>query len=285
MGQFLLRVVKDEVITDYELFQAWVNCVTNSRPLCQIERNNDDISEILDDIVMSCDSYIVLFQCAVILYLKVSFSQFRKTYLTYLKKEKGIALRKKVMKKNKQMPKSFNITFFNEDNSSNKEVSMLRLKSELMQNRNFLNEHSFTKKDLILICQQNKIKVSAQQMKDAIINVLVKGILDSVSLHSHEEETPIDGEQPGPSGINPLSTPEPLSPTNTDSTAPVPEKRKRKQTISKVNGKGKENGRKRQQMIMMKTVPSATKHIHVWMERTGYAAICVPFGTIDSVQT
>jgi hypothetical protein len=58
---------------------------------------------------------------------------------------------------------------------------MLRLKSELMQNRNFLNEHSFTKKDLILICQQYKIKVSAQQMKDAIINVLVKGILDSVS--------------------------------------------------------------------------------------------------------
>ena len=137
MGQFLFTVVKDEVITDYELFQAWVNCVTNSRPLCQIERNNDDISEILDDIVMSCDSYIVLFQCAVILYLKVSFSQFRKTYLTYLKKEKGIALRKKVMKKNKQMPKSFNITFFNEDNSSNKEVSMLRLKSELMQNRIF----------------------------------------------------------------------------------------------------------------------------------------------------
>jgi hypothetical protein len=52
--------MKDEVITDYELFQAWVNCVTNSRPLCQIERNNDDISEILGDIVMSCDSYIVL---------------------------------------------------------------------------------------------------------------------------------------------------------------------------------------------------------------------------------
>jgi hypothetical protein len=69
MGQFLFRVVKDEIITDYELVQAWVNCVTNSRPLCQIERNNDDISEILDDIVMSCDSYIVLFQCAVILYL------------------------------------------------------------------------------------------------------------------------------------------------------------------------------------------------------------------------
>jgi hypothetical protein len=58
---------------------------------------------------------------------------------------------------------------------------------------------------IIIICQY-KIKVSAQQMKDAIINVLVKGILDSVSLHSHEEETPIDGEQPGPSGINPLST-------------------------------------------------------------------------------
>ena len=68
-------------------------------------------------------------------------------------------------------------------------------------------------------------------MKDAIINVLLKGILDSVSLHSHEETT-IDGEQPGPSGINPLSTPEPLSSTNTDSTAPVPEKRKRKQTIT-----------------------------------------------------
>ena len=49
---------------------------------------------------MSCDSYIVLFQCAVILYRKVSFSQFRKTYLTYLKKEKCIALRKKSHEKN-----------------------------------------------------------------------------------------------------------------------------------------------------------------------------------------
>jgi hypothetical protein len=61
----------------------------------------------------------------------------------------------------------------------------------------------------------------------------------SIHVYAHEEETPIDGEQPGPSGINPLSTPEPISPTNTDSTAPVPEKRKRTQTIiSKVNGKG-----------------------------------------------
>lgn len=66
MGQFLLRVVKEEVITEYELFQAWVNFVTSSKHLCQIERNNDDISEIFDDIVMSCDSYIVLFQCTVI---------------------------------------------------------------------------------------------------------------------------------------------------------------------------------------------------------------------------
>jgi hypothetical protein len=42
MGQFSFRVVKDEVITDYELFQAWVNCVTNSRPLCQIEADTSD---------------------------------------------------------------------------------------------------------------------------------------------------------------------------------------------------------------------------------------------------
>jgi hypothetical protein len=35
------------------------------------------------------------------LFLKVSYSQFRKDYLTYLKIEKGKALRKKVMDKSK----------------------------------------------------------------------------------------------------------------------------------------------------------------------------------------
>jgi hypothetical protein len=63
------------------------------------------------------------------------------------------------------------------------------------------------------------------------------------TLSKNWPETPIDAEQPGPIGINPLSAPEPSSPTNTDFTAPVHEKRKRKQAISKVNGKGKEKGK------------------------------------------
>jgi hypothetical protein len=69
--------------------------------------------------------------------------------------------------------------FIKEDKSEGKAVSHLRLKSELTNNKNFLVEKSFTKKDLLLLCKAYKVKVSAQKKKDQINSELVKIILQN----------------------------------------------------------------------------------------------------------
>lgn len=77
---------------------------------------------------MASETVLDLFKSVVNLFLKVSFSQFRRDYLAFLKKEKGKALRKKVMEKSKKVVKSFNMKFYNEDKSVNKQGSILRFK-------------------------------------------------------------------------------------------------------------------------------------------------------------
>ena len=51
-------------------------------------------------------------------------SQFRKDYLNFIKKEKGKALRKKVMEKSKKSVKKLDINFILNDDSENKNASL-----------------------------------------------------------------------------------------------------------------------------------------------------------------
>lgn len=71
-------------------------------------------------LVMVSENVLDLFKLVVNLFLKVSFSQFRRDYFVFLKKEKGKVLRKKVMEKLKKVVKSFNMKFYNEDKLVNK---------------------------------------------------------------------------------------------------------------------------------------------------------------------
>ncbi|CAG2226886.1 unnamed protein product [Mytilus edulis] len=144
------------------------------------------------------------------------------------------------MQKSLKATKSFNMKFFSEDNSTNKEVSFLRLKSELMQSEKFFNDNSFTKKELISLGQYFKIKANAQQKKDGIIHVLVKGILETQHVNT-PEESHMDTEQAGPSGILQISTVSTESdPGPSVQSEPVRKKSKR----TSVKGKGKERKRK-----------------------------------------
>lgn len=133
---------------------------------------------------------------------------------------------------------------FNEDNSENKEASILRLKSELLQNDKFLNENAFTKKDLILLCQTLKLQVKPQQKKDEIISVVVRGILETQNVNLPGE---MQDEQAGPSGINltssvvPAPDPAPLDPVSSAQSGPV--KRKSNRTSGKGKGKYKGKGK------------------------------------------
>ena len=66
-------------------------------------------------------------------------------------------------------------------------MSHLRLKSELTNNKNFLVEKSFTKKDLLLLCKAYKVKVSAKKKKDQINSELVKIILQNDCIPASSE--------------------------------------------------------------------------------------------------
>ena len=77
--------------------------------------------------------------------------------------------------------------FIKEDKSEVKAVSHLRLKSELTNNKNFLVEKSFTKKDLLLLCKAYKVKVSAKKKKDQINSELVKIILQNDCIPASSE--------------------------------------------------------------------------------------------------
>ena len=102
-GKHLFSGVKEEIIRSSQLFETWIHCINSSRIQTEsVDEESEDISDLLSKIALSCDSYIEIFPSVVILFLKVSFSQFRKDYLTFLKKEKGIALRKKVMKRSRK---------------------------------------------------------------------------------------------------------------------------------------------------------------------------------------
>lgn len=64
--------------------------------------------------------------------------------------------------------------FIKEDKSEGKAVSHLRLKSELTNNKNFLLEKSFKKKDLLLLCKAYKVKVSAKKRRIRLTVNLLK---------------------------------------------------------------------------------------------------------------
>jgi hypothetical protein len=67
--------------------------------------------------------------------------------------EKGKARRQGVSQKSHKNVKTFRMQFIKEDKSEGKAVSHLRLNSELTNNKNFLVEMFFTKKDLLLLCK------------------------------------------------------------------------------------------------------------------------------------
>ena len=69
--------------------------------------------------------------------------------------------------------------FFNDDKSVNKEVSHLRLKSELLQNERFLLEKSFTKQDMISIAKIYTLNLSIRKKKDELNAELVKKVLEN----------------------------------------------------------------------------------------------------------
>ncbi|CAC5364753.1 PIF1 [Mytilus coruscus] len=141
------------------------------------EEEQDDMSIILEmgeKLVNTCVHLEIIFKFIVNLFLNVSTAQFRKDYLTAIRREKSKALRKKVMEKTvkKKEVKTIDINFLMTDTSENKIVSHLGLKSMSLQNEKFYLE--FTKKDLIKILKAYGVNLSMSKNKPELGQVLAE---------------------------------------------------------------------------------------------------------------
>lgn len=144
---------------------------------------SESVHDILCRMIDICISNIEIFDEVVTLFLKVAFSQFRRDYLSYIKKEKGKALRKKIFERSKKCSKAFDMQFLRGQICGQiYNITHLRLKYELINNDKFLLEKSFTKKDLLLLCKAYDLKVAAKKKNDFINSQLVETICQSNSV-------------------------------------------------------------------------------------------------------
>ena len=97
-GKNLFNCVENELLNESDLFSICINLFTEVKESSDTFENSD-IDDLLKSLVNRCENYIELFDC-IVLFLRVTFSQFRRDYLFFVKKEKGKALRKGVHLRN-----------------------------------------------------------------------------------------------------------------------------------------------------------------------------------------
>lgn len=162
-GNNLHYYLQTKIKENSKLFESFLLCnfpvkrsceEREAENACEIEADSTgtllkEIELILSGIIACSENYIDVYHTILDLFLCVNLSQFRRDYLAHVQKEKGKALRKKVMEKSKKVAgKIFNMKLCMEDNSVKKISSHLRLKSELMNNPKYFMDKSFTKKEL-----------------------------------------------------------------------------------------------------------------------------------------
>ncbi|KAK3108203.1 hypothetical protein FSP39_003146 [Pinctada imbricata] len=141
-GKHVFSFVMSKIKKDLHLFEMWVDLFSSSTINFE-EQSNDEsstghddetVNVVIKDIVNQCENTSDLFESAVSLFVKVNCSQFRRDYLSTLRREKIKALRKKVVNKSKRVSETVNMKFILKDSSHSKHVSHLRLKAEVTQN-------------------------------------------------------------------------------------------------------------------------------------------------------
>lgn len=91
----MFTVVKEKLLSEPDLYQSWLECVSNSFKTAPQNEQRDSIEELMFILVMASENVLNLFKSVVNLFLKV----YRRDYLALLKEEKVKALQKKVMEK------------------------------------------------------------------------------------------------------------------------------------------------------------------------------------------
>lgn len=174
------------LLNDTKLVELFTHCHLFLRPAVELdethleERNVPDsacISSICDELVQKTTDLCFWFNRIVSLFVAVSVGQFRKDYLTSVRREETKALRKRVLEKSKKTQHKIYFSFICQDSSENKLASHLKLKSECLLNAKFYM--NFTKKELHFLTEAYGCKVSQRKSKEEIGTVLSQKLQQS----------------------------------------------------------------------------------------------------------
>ncbi|XP_060591293.1 uncharacterized protein LOC132746230 [Ruditapes philippinarum] len=131
------------------------------------EKDKHCIQELLESMSAFCSHVVTLFEMIVKLFITVMFSQFRKDYLRVVKREKGKALRKKIMEKNeKNAFQHVTMDFIRNDMSTDKTISHLKLKTDALSDPLFYK--NFKKAELLQLLKCYNESISSGSSKNDI---------------------------------------------------------------------------------------------------------------------
>ena len=192
---------------------------------CRDMINNDDevkfIWSQLCEGQIDIDISLNIFHLITQRYLLVCHKQFlkdTKSQLNVLKKKRH---RKEIEKKTvESQSHEINMELIKKDTSNNKEISHLKLKLKCLENPKYFNSKTFTRLDLMKLCEAYKVVFSKNMKKDQLATHLREGI--SISQHMENQYIFEDPEQ---------------------GTSNEPQKKKAKRSHIPSKGKGKGKGK------------------------------------------
>lgn len=180
-NKHLYRYVCDQLLNDTKLVELFTQCHLFLRPAIEFDGTHPEeikvpdtacISSICEGLAQKTTDLCFLYNKIVSLFVAVSVGQFRKDYLTSVRREKTKSLRKRVMEKSKKTQQNIDFAFISQDSSENKLASHLKLKSECLLNTKFYM--NFTKKELHLLTEAYGCKVSQRKSKEEIGSIFTQ---------------------------------------------------------------------------------------------------------------
>jgi hypothetical protein len=172
--EMVLNTIRDNILNNSTLFQEWAKlfCVPETQ-------TGNEISDIMNDLVDTCDNVVSLFEVVIKRYLNTCNSQYRQKLQSELQNKKDLAHRKKILARQE---KARLLTMNDLDVSSDeaRRVTHLKLQAEILREQQALTK--LTIPALKTILKWYKLKARSNINKTDLIKILKENILVTDSL-------------------------------------------------------------------------------------------------------
>lgn len=174
----LFQALSNHILSNNEILESWIHVFRNvdidyESSMSDSSSTYDIVYDICQEIFYRFEAILKLMSNVCDLFMRVCISQSRKDYLSHLKKEKGVALRKKVMQKSSRSVRKLDMKFILDD-FSDMSASHYRLKSKLLTHGNMLKD--FTKVQLKTLGKAYGITILSKLKKEDMARELASAI-------------------------------------------------------------------------------------------------------------